>query len=124
MIILLDESQDMNKKDINKVREYYDKDYFKSMIFISKREDIHITKELKDLIGENKFQVNDLTEKDAVEIIRKRIGGLRFISDHNIIKIFKKNKNPRAFFKNCENIFRYSFEKGAKVIKEEHIRRI
>jgi len=56
MIILLDEAQDMNKKDTEQIRNYYDEGFFKSVIFVSKKEDIKLTEELEELIGKNKFK--------------------------------------------------------------------
>ncbi|MCK4521445.1 MAG: AAA family ATPase, partial [Nanoarchaeota archaeon] len=40
MIILLDEAQDMNKKDIEQVKKYYNSGFFKSVIFVSKKDNI------------------------------------------------------------------------------------
>ena len=123
MIMLLDEAEDMNKKDMEQVKEYYDEGFFKSVIFVSK-ENINLTKELEELIGKDKFNTSDINETDAVNMLRKRVGKLKFISDQNIINIFNKNKNPRAFLKNCEDVCRYAFESGAKSVTDKHIRKI
>ena len=120
MIILLDEAQDMIKKDVEQAKNYHDEGFFKSVIFVSKKEDI--TKELEDLIGKNKFKLGIIDKTEAVRIVRKRIGNLKFISDQNIIKIFNKNNNPRIFLKNCEDICRYAFENDSKEVTEEHIK--
>ena len=123
MIILLDEAQDMNKKDIEHAKNYHDQGFFKSIIFVSKEMDVKHIKELEELAGKNRFKLGNIDKKEAVKIIRKRIGNLKFISDENIIKIFNKNNNPRAFLKNCEDVCRYAFENGSKEVKEEHIRK-
>jgi len=120
MIILLDEAQDMIKKDIEQAKNYHDEGFFKSVIFVSKKEDI--TKELEELIGKNKFKLGIIDKTEAVKIVRKRIGSLKFISDQNIIKIFNKNVNPRSFLKNCEDVCRHAFENGSKEVTEEHIK--
>jgi len=39
---------------------------------------------------------------------------MQFLSDEIIIKIFKKNKNPRAFLKNCEEVCRIALVKVQK----------
>ncbi len=124
MIILLDEAQDMNKKDIEQVKEYYELGFFKSVILVSKKEDIDLAKELEELVGKNTFKVGDINKTDAVNMVRKRVGKLKFISDQNIINIFNKNKNPRAFLKNCEDVCRYAFEKEDKTVTEEHIKKV
>ena len=124
MIILLDEAQDMNKKDLTQIKAYYDEGFFKSVIFVSKEEDMKLTKELEELTGKNKFRIGNVDKTEAVKIIRKRIGNLKFISDQNIIKIFNKNKNPRSFLKNCEDVCRNAFENGSKKATEEHIKKV
>ena len=122
MIVLLDEAQDMIKKDIKAIKTYYDDGFFKSVIFVSKREDL--TKELKNLAGNNNFKLGNIGKTEAVKLIRKRIGSLKFISDQNIIKIFNKDTNPRAFLKNCEDVCRYGFEQGDKKVTDEHIKEV
>ncbi len=122
MIILLDEAQDMNKKDLKQLKEYYDEEFFKSILFVSRTGDFQPTKELEDLVGENKFNFGVIGKTEAVKMIRERIGKLKFISDQSIIKIFNKNNNPRAFLKNCEDVCRYVFENGDEEVKEEHIK--
>ncbi len=122
MIILLDEAQDMNRKDAEQVKNYYDEGFFKSVILVSSNENIKLTKELEKSI--NRFKLGNISREEAVEMIRKRIGSLRFISDQNIIKIFNKNTNPRAFLKNSENVCRYAFENGDKEVAEKHIKKV
>ena len=124
MIILLDEAQDMNKKDIEQVKSYYDSGFFKSVVLVSKSENIKLTEELEEAIGENAFRLGDMTRAEAVIMIRKRIGDLKFISDQIIVKIFSENENSRAFLKNCEDVCRYAFENGDEIITEEHIKNV
>lgn len=120
MILLLDEAQDMNKKDMKQVREYYDGNFFRSVVFVS-AEDIKLTKELEELIGKNVFNTSSIDKKDAVRMVRERIGNLKLISDKAIMSIFKKDENPRAFLRNCEDACRYAFEGGDKSVAEKHI---
>lgn len=120
-ILLLDEAQDLNKKDLNNVKDYYDQSYFKSIIFVSKREDVDLPKELEKLIGKNNYNLGVLNTDEAITLIRKRIGDLNFLSDDMILKIFKKNKNPRAFLKNCEEVCKNAFELNAAKVVEKHI---
>ena len=124
MIILLDEAQDMNKKDIEQVKKYHEEGFFKSVILVSKKEDMKLTKELEEIIVENKFELGNIDKTDAVKMMRRRIGKLKFISDKNIIKIFNKNTNPRVFLRNCEDVCRYAFENDSKEATEEHIKKV
>jgi Cdc6-like AAA superfamily ATPase len=121
MILLLDEVQDLNKKDMHLVVEYYKLGFFKSVILASKKDDIELSSELIDTIGRNRYDLREVTSEEAIKIIRKRIGNISFLTDETIIAIFKKNKNPRAFLKNCEDVCRFSFESGAKKVSEKDI---
>ena len=121
MILLLDEIEYLNMKDMNQIKEYYDEDFFKSVVLVSCKEDVKLTEELKELIEKNRFKLGKISQNEAVELIRERIGDLKLISDEMIIKVFGKNPNPRAFLKNCEEVCRYAFEQGAETVSEEHI---
>ena len=121
MILLLDEVQDLNKKDMHLLVEYYKLGFFKSAILASKKDDIELSNELTETIGRNHYDLREITPEEAIKIVRKRIGPIGFITDEMIVKIFKKNKNPRAFLKNCEDVCRFSYESGAKKVSEKDI---
>lgn len=121
MILLLDEMQDMNKKDLNRVKLYHDKGFFSSVVFVSRDDKVELPKELANEIGENKFVLENMKESEAVKMIRQRIGDLKFFSDDVILKIFRKDRNSRNFLKNCEDVARVAFEDGADEVSVEHI---
>lgn len=121
MMIFLDEMQDMNRKDLEQIKKYYDNGFFKSVVFVSKYDDVALTRELEYAIGESKFKLGDMEDKEAVMMIRKRIGDLKFISDDIIVQIFYRDENSRNFLKNCEDVCRYVFEKGDIVVTADHI---
>jgi AAA+ ATPase superfamily predicted ATPase len=122
MIMMLDEAQDMNKKDIKKSKEYFDEGYFKSVVFVSKIEDLKHIKEIEELVGDNKFKLGEISKTDAIRLVRKRIGDMEFLQDKIITKIFTKNKNPRNFLKNCEEVCRHAFEEGSTEVTDEHVK--
>lgn len=123
MILLLDEAQDMNKKDAKKLVEYYKEGYFKSILLVSfKQSDVKFTKELKDLLDDNIFKFGKLNKKNAVELVRKRIGSIKLLKDEIIEKIHSINPNPRAFLKNLEDICRYTVENNATEVTLKHIK--
>ena len=86
--------------------------------------DIEMTPELESFIGNNKIKVGEINEDEAVKIIRKRIGEIGIISDKMLAKVFSKDKNPRAFLKNCEDLCRYAYENGEEEVKEKYINEI
>ncbi|MFH0808535.1 MAG: AAA family ATPase [archaeon] len=121
MIILLDEMQDMNRKDLNRVKEYYDNGFFRSVVLVSKYDDLNLTEDLDYEIGSSRFKLGNMTKNEAIMMIRKRIGNLKFISDEMILKIFSKDENSRNFLKNCEDVCRVAFESGASEVSKEHV---
>lgn len=123
MIILIDEAQNLNKKDVRGVKEYHEKGFFKSVVFVSSEEgSLKLSNELKKLIGKNKYLFGNLNQEEAVDLVRGRIGDLHFISDDIIVMILRRNRNPRAFLKNCEDVCRHAFEQDADVVTGEHVR--
>ena len=124
MLLLLDEAQDLDTKDINKIEDYYEEGFFKSVLLVSQEKISSLTPSMKERLVNNKFLIGDITSKKAIGIIRKRIGDIDFVSDKNLTLIFNKNKNTRAFLKNCEDVFRYTYENGDDEVTSAHIKDI
>ncbi len=124
MIILLDEMQDMNKRDLERVKDYYDREFFKTVVLVSKRENLELTEELKMEIGSDGFRLGDMSDDEAVEMVRKRIGDLKLLSDEMILEIFRKDKNSRNFLKNCEDVCRVAFESRNLEVLDEHVLKV
>ncbi len=124
-ILLLDEVQDMNKKDSDKLCEYFDKSFFKSILLTSmKANQVKFTDCLKELTQENIFKISKLTKTEAVELVRKRVGNIEFLKDEVIEKIYSLNSNPRAFLKNCEELCRYAHETGSDEVTVKHVKEV
>jgi ABC-type cobalamin/Fe3+-siderophores transport system ATPase subunit len=124
MILILDEAQDMNQKDIKQIKKYHDEGFLKSVIFVSSNDKLKLSKDVDDLLSGNKYVLGNITNKDAVKIVKSRIGDLDIISDTNIIMIFEKDKNPRSFLKNCEEVFRYAVDKDKDKIIQADIKKV
>ncbi|MBU1201076.1 MAG: ATP-binding protein [Nanoarchaeota archaeon] len=123
MILLLDEVSGLNMKERRDLIHYYNKGNLKSIVLVAKNKgDFSLGKELESLVGENVLKLGNLTPDQAVKMIRKRIGSLRFLSDKMIRKIHSINKNTRTFLENCEDVCRYAFECNSKSVKEEHLK--
>lgn len=124
MIMLLDEAHGIGRKDMDRLREYFQMGFFRSIILVSKSEkEIRLSKELKGIIGESRFEMGNLSSKDAIALVRKRIGNLKFLPDDSIVKIYRKNPNPRAFLKNCEDVCRSAFESGSGKVTDKIIKK-
>lgn len=124
MMILLDEMQDMNNQDLKRVKKYYDDGFFRSVVFVAKSDDVEVPEDLDDEIGDNIFVLGNMNKSEAVLMIRKRIGDLKFLSDDMILEIFEKDGNARSFLKNCEDVCRVAHESGAKAVGTEHVEKV
>ncbi|MDD3263359.1 MAG: ATP-binding protein [Candidatus Nanoarchaeia archaeon] len=111
LILMLDETQDFPLELQENLYDYYKAKYFKTVILVSKKEDLFINGDITMEMLHNVYNLGKITNEQAIELIRKRIEGIDILNDEMIIKIFHKNKNPRAFLKNCEEVCRYSVEK-------------
>lgn len=126
LVLIVDEAQGINLHDSQEIEKLMRSKHFKSVVFIS--DDIakvNMTDGLKRRIGKQIINLNDvLTENQAVNIVKTRLGDdSRFISKSIVKMVFKKaNKNPRRMLEYLEDISRYAVEeKGAKKVNEKHV---
>lgn len=121
MILLLDEAQELNKKDYEKIYSYYQEGYFKSVVFVGKEfNKEEIEGKVKELM--KPIKLRKLNEDEAVKIVRKRIGSLPLISDNIIKKVFRmSNNNVRQLLKNCELVCKHAVNYGEAKISDEII---
>lgn len=122
-ILLLDEAKEMTDDDLKKINELSEKGYIKSAIFVSPDERIDMTREITERIGSNRIGLNHINEKAAISLVRKRVGGLKILPDTAITKIFKMDKNPRNFLRNCEDACKYAVDNGIKKISAQIIKK-
>jgi len=65
-----------------------------------------------------------MNKNEAILMIRKRIGDLKFLGDDMILNIFKRDENSRSFLKNCEDVCRVAFESGYDSVDKTHIEKV
>ncbi|MBS3107425.1 orc1/cdc6 family replication initiation protein [Candidatus Woesearchaeota archaeon] len=123
MILLLDEIQFLSKKNSERIKHLYDHNYIRAVVFTSKSfNKVNISPSLKHRIGRRIIHLKELTEYDAIEIIRGRIGEHKILSDDMIKEIFKKsNGSPKQLLENCEKLCAYAVENGEETVLQEHI---
>ncbi|MBC8501056.1 MAG: AAA family ATPase [Nanoarchaeota archaeon] len=125
MILLLDEVQELNRKEQLDVVDYYKDGYFQSVALVTKgKREVRLTNELKKLVGKNVFKLSNIKAKDVVDLVRRRIGPLPLLSDAMIKKIHKMNPNPRAILENCEDVCRHAVESGTDKVTAKHLKLI
>ncbi len=124
MILLLDEVQGLSEKESNSLAYHYEQGYFRAIALATKDQtDLVLTSRLRKLIGPNVFVLQRLNSLEAVELVRRRIGPLKFLSDSIIRKIYRLDPNPRALLENCEDACRNAFNAGSKEVLSKHLPR-
>lgn len=122
MILLLDESQDMNMNDCENLSNYYN-EYFKSIVMVGNDFNAkRFSDNFKKLVDGNVIKLGKLSPEDATNIVRKRVGNLDILDDETIVHIFSKSgDNPRRLLKNCEQVCKHAFDLGYDKVTKEHV---
>ncbi len=123
IILLLDEVHTMKTADAKKLLKPYKDGIIKSVIFVS--HDYSLTKfpeEFNKLLNGNVIKTVDLSTKEAINLVRKRIGSLVLLPDNMIAKIFLvAGKNPRRLLEYCEDLCRYAVELEDDKVTDYHL---
>ncbi len=126
MVVLLDEAQDLTPLNTERIKYFFDQGNIKSVVFTGVNyKETNFHESIKERIGTNTFKIKELTEEEAVELVRNRIGELELISDEIIRKVFiLSNYNPRRMLQNLDRLCKEAVEKHEKEVKVEDIRKI
>lgn len=126
MIVLLDEAQDLTPVNTERIKYFFDQGNIKSVVFTGMNfKEVNFHDSIKERIGNNLFKVRKLTEEEAVELVRNRIGELELISDEVIRKVFiLSNYNPRRMLQNLDRLCKEAAEKHEKEVKVEDVRKL
>ena len=121
MILFLDEVQEMELKDTEKVLKYFQDGHFKSILFVGvKYEAEKYPAELQKNL--RVFSLPQVTVENAVAIVRKRVGNLPLLPDDAIKEIFKRSSsNIRTLLKNCETLCRHTVMYGNEKVTKDLI---
>jgi len=121
MILLLDEAQHLSEDDFATLRNYYDKKYLKSIVLVS-----HDKMSVPDSFCSDLVEVEIVSPdvKNAISIIRQRIGDHPLFSDEVIAAIYEYDSRMRAFLKNCDTFIRRMIEKKRKTARVSDVKRV
>jgi len=125
VILLLDEVQDLNQNDVDEIVSAYEEGYLKSVIIVSAQLSPQKADEMfGGLIGKNTFELEGLTEDQALELIKSRVGEIALLPDEVILRIHGIDPNPRSILKNCEDVCKFAVESGDEKVTEDHIEKV
>ena len=126
MILLLDEVESLTQKDQNDLLKFYRQGNIKSFVFFgSNFEKVGFNIELKKLMINNVIQLTKLTQEEAVELVRQRVGNIKLLSDNTIKKVYTLSEyNPRQLLENLEDLCKYAVENNDDEVVEEHLKEV
>jgi len=122
MILLLDEAQELGGKDYERIYPYYQEGFIKSVVLVGKGiKKEQIVAGLKNSLSE--ISLGKLSEEQALQVVKKRIGELPLLPDFAIRKIYQKaDGNVRVILKTCEEVCKSAVESGRKRVSEEYLK--
>ncbi len=126
MILLVDEAQDITFEEAEEIAAFYKDGSIKAIVFFGT--DIvqkNLPKFVSRSIRGNIISLSTVSPEKAVEIIRKRIGRSKILSDEMIKRIYALSGfNPRRMLENCEDACKFAAGRQEKTVREAHIREL
>lgn len=126
MILLLDNIEELSKRNSERVKYFFDQGYLLSVVFVGASYDkTKFSKSLKERIGSRVIRTMVLEFYQAVSLVRNRIGDLDIISDELIEDIFKSSgKDLFKFLQNLDSIFSFAVENNEEKITKQTIKKV
>ncbi len=124
MILLLDNFTTLSQNDLERIKYYFDNDFLRSIVLASEDEP-KLPESVKDRIGYRVVHLHPLTEKQAVEMVKTRLGTTDLLPEPIIKKIFEKSQSDmQAFLRISSAALQHAAEDGSDSVKQEHIDKV
>ncbi|MSR85920.1 hypothetical protein EXS74_00825 [Candidatus Woesearchaeota archaeon] len=122
MILLLDDVEYLNAKNIERIKYYYDSNHLRAVIITTRSfEKLNLTESMKQRIRKV-ISLYPVSEFEAVQIFRDKMGET-ILSDRIIKVVYQlSNKNIQKFLNNCEQVCKAYV--GNKNLTEDDVRKI
>src|SRR3989344_1705432 len=122
MIVLVDGVEELSQKNCERIKNYFDQNYVKSIVFTGNNiNSVNFTDSLKERISKV-IRIKDITDDDAVDIIHARLDDKEIIPDKVIKDVFGRSKrNTKQFIENCEKLCKYAAENNGKAVGPEMV---
>tara|TARA_Y100000310_G_C20633060_1_gene789661 strand:+ start:566 stop:1531 length:966 start_codon:yes stop_codon:yes gene_type:complete len=122
MILLLDEAQELCKKDYEKIQSYYEGGYFKAVVLVGVGFD---KKEIPSNVNDHlkEISIKKLNVDQVMDLLKKRVGVLPMLTKEVVSELYDlSDNNVRKLLKNCEEVCKYTVTFGEDKITSEVIK--
>ncbi len=126
MIVLLDEVERLSQSDQKELLDFHKEGNIKSIVFFGPNFDkVGFCTEMRKQMVNNVIKLTELTDDEAVQMVKERFGTLKLLSDKIIKQVFRHSgKNPRLMLENLEDLCKYAVENNEEEVKEEHLKEV
>ncbi len=119
MILLLDNVNQISKRNAGVIKYYFDHGYIKSVVFSGESyKDADIPRGVRERIGSRVVRIKRLTSDEALQLFRSRIDD-KLLSDAFVKKLYKKSGSTKDFLKKCDKLYDYITSNGIKNVTEK-----
>lgn len=122
MILLLDEVEVLTSKDFDNILDYFYDGYFKSVVLMAHK-DVRFPEEFEEEL-DSKFKLTGVDKATAIEIVRKRVGDIDFITNEVIEEVHSYGNVPRVLLLNLEDVARHAYIEGAEKTTKKHVKKV
>lgn len=123
LILLMDDVEEVTKKNSERIKHYYDQNYVKAVVFTgTSYKTASFTDSLRERIGKV-VKLKELSEDEAVDVAKIRLEGNKAMPDDIIREVYKRSdRNMRTFMTYCSKVMDYAIrEAKAKTVTKEHV---
>ena len=122
MIVLIDDVAELDKKNTERLKYYYDQNYASSVVLTGESYNkASFTASLKDRI-KKVIKLNEMNYYEAIDLLNARLGNTRIISEDAAREILERTGgNRRKFLNACEELCKAMVENKQETVTLEQI---
>ncbi|MFH1331666.1 MAG: AAA family ATPase [archaeon] len=123
MILLMDDVEEITKKNSERIKYYYDQNQIRAVIFTGTNyRTLNFSESLKDRVSKV-IKIKELAEDDSVEIVKARLQNRDVMPEDIIRDLYKKsNKNIKTLMGYCSKVLDLTIrQKKEKKVTKEHV---
>lgn len=126
MILLMDDVEEITKKNSERIKYYYDQNHVRSVIFTGTNyKAANFTESLKERVSKV-IRIKEPNEDDAVEIVKARMQNKDVMPDDVIRDLYRRaNKNIKTLMIYCSKVLDFTIkQKKEKKATKEHVNEV